>query len=257
MKIRFLGTGAADWDWSLPLKPGVRGSTVTLLDDHLLIDAGETGWENLRRFGVDAAKITDLLVTHSHDDHFDPEDIRRIATAPGRTKKLTVYTTREAAAHLDTSVLDAEFLYGGRKFSVGALSVEALPANHAPEYENEGSFHFLFELPGGKRLLYALDGAWMTSPARIMLKKRRLDMIVWDATSGTSEYDWRFADHNDLFMIRYMREGLSRLGAIDGKTVHVFDHIARTLWPDAPEERAAAAREFGGILAEDGMTLDL
>ena len=38
MKIQFIGTGAADFDWSEYGKPGVLGSTSTLLDDHVLID---------------------------------------------------------------------------------------------------------------------------------------------------------------------------------------------------------------------------
>ena len=37
MKIMFLGTGAADYDWSKYGQPGISGSTATLIDDHLQI----------------------------------------------------------------------------------------------------------------------------------------------------------------------------------------------------------------------------
>ena len=48
-----------------------------------------------------------------------------------------------------------------------------------------------------------------------------------------------------------------RLQKCPEETVHVFDHVARTLWPATPEERAALAVSYGGLLAEDGLTLDI
>ncbi len=257
MKIHFVGTGAGDWDWTRPLNSEIRGTTSTLLDGHVLIDAGITGWENLLRFRIDPARITDLLITHSHCDHFDPENIRKIAAAPGRDRKLRVYASPEAVRLLDTSVLDAVELHRGKEFSLGPVQVKALPANHVLENEMEEAFHFLIETPERKQLLYALDGAWMISYTRRKLGERPLDMIIWDATSGTTRDDWRFADHNDLWMIRSMRAGLAALNLVDDKTVHVFDHIARTLWPESARERAEAAEKFQGILVEDGMTLTL
>ena len=64
MKIMFIGTGAADYDWSQYGQPGVSGSTATLIDDRLLIDCGPTAAAALERFGADPSKITDIVVTH-------------------------------------------------------------------------------------------------------------------------------------------------------------------------------------------------
>ena len=257
MKIQFLGTGAADWDWKKPLNAGVRGSASTLLDDRILIDAGETGLENLLRFHIDPAEITDLLITHSHTDHFNPEIIKKIAEAPGRNKKLCVYTTPEACLPLDKSVMKTVKLKYGKKIVIGKLKIEVLSANHMLRNEREAAFHFLFTTPEKKRMLYALDGGWMTSYTRNKLGFIPLDMIVWDATSGTALKDWRFADHNDLEMISFMRIALAPLGLVNEKTVHVFDHIARTLWPASAEDRTKTAEFYHGILAEDGMVLNL
>ena len=79
MKIQFIGTGAADFDWSEYGKPGVLGSTSTLLDDHVLIDCGPTVPAALARFNADAAEITDIVITHNHSDHFDMESVKKIA----------------------------------------------------------------------------------------------------------------------------------------------------------------------------------
>ena len=257
MKIHFLGTGAADWDWSKPLSKKVRGSTSTLLDGKILIDAGKTAWENLQRCGIDPAEVSHLLITHSHGDHFDPGTIRRIAEAPGRTEKLHVYASPEAVSRLGRSGMKTTKLAFGKRFSILGSKFETLFANHLLEDEKEDSFHFLITTPEKKRLLYALDGGWMTSRARMRLGRAPIHMIIWDATSGTSINDWRFADHNDLEMIRSMRLSLAALGLVNDETVHVFDHIARTLWPDSAAKRKQAAKQYGGILANDGDVLNL
>ena len=81
MRLVLLGTGAADYDWNRFGEPGVRGSTSSLLNGHILIDCGVTGLRNLQRNGIDFGAVGALLVTHSHGDHFQPEQITE--TAPG------------------------------------------------------------------------------------------------------------------------------------------------------------------------------
>lgn len=256
MKIQFLGTGAADWDWSKPLTDEVRGCTMTLLDGHILIDAGATALENLQRSDINPAEVTDLLITHSHSDHFKPEQISAIANADGRTQKLKVYCSKEASERLDDNMekVALEYLM---EFSIDGLNIRVLPANHSVADPFEKTFNYVIDTAENKRLFYSLDSGGMASLTRVKLADKKIDMIIWDATSGTSVHNWRFADHNDLDMIHNMRVGMTTLGYIDEKTVHVFDHIARTLWSIYPDERRAAAAGYNGILAEDGMVLEL
>ncbi len=58
-------------------------------------------------------------------------------------------------------------------------------------------------------------------------------------------------------MVDALRAALRGAGLVSEETVHVFDHVARTLWPATPEERATLAASYGGLLAEDGLTLDI
>ena len=78
MKMMFIGTGAADYDWSRYGEEGISGSTATLIDDRLLIDCGPTVPAALERFGQDRAKIGDIVITHNHDDHFLPEVLAKV-----------------------------------------------------------------------------------------------------------------------------------------------------------------------------------
>ena len=83
VSLQIIGSGAADHDWANIGQDGVRGSACTLLNGHILLDAGVTAAVNLNRFGVAPDVLTDLLVTHTHIDHFDPRAIGKILAAPG------------------------------------------------------------------------------------------------------------------------------------------------------------------------------
>ena len=255
MKIQFIGTGAADWDWSLPLAPGVRGSTASLLDGHILIDAGPTVVYEMEQQGISPSDITDVLITHSHSDHFNAENMQAIASAP-RTEALRIFASSQALERLEGNLEKVPLIFG-KEYLIGNLRIMALPANHSLQDITENAYHFLVVTQENKRLLYALDGGWLTSAACRLLHGEHLDMIIWDATSGNCFNDWRFADHNELRMIQNMRSAMASLELVNEKTIHVFNHIACTLWPEKPEERARLADEYEGILAEDGMQVIL
>ena len=119
MRLVLLGTGAADYDWSRLGEPGVRGSTSSLLNGHILIDCGATGLRNLQRNGIDFGAVDTLLVTHSHGDQFQPDQIVELARTPGRAKPFRIYAAPEALAQLpslrnlllgDTDTSELKFL---------------------------------------------------------------------------------------------------------------------------------------------------
>ncbi len=253
MKLVFLGTGAADWDWT-HFTGETRGSTSTLVNEHILLDAGTTARLNFQRAGISPECIQDILITHSHSDHFSPESICALA-AESRSKP-HLYASAQALQQIPDRICCKHPLNIGEKLRIGTWEVTVLRANHVLQDPAEPAFNFLFDTPE-KRMLYALDGAWMCSDARRMLEGRVIDLIVWDATCGNTFDDWRFADHNDLSMIRSMRNSLQKLRIIAPGTIHLFNHIACTLWPEKEQERIQLAEQFSGQLAFDGMTLCL
>ena len=263
MKLTFLGTGADDWDWKNS-PSGPRRSTCTLLGTTCLIDAGPCVLHGLAAVHASPARVRDLVVTHSHGDHFNVPAILEIARA-GR-RRLRVWAAPQALAVLSDAARGvAEFephpVLPGDEFRVAGMRVLAVPANHiVVSRPDEQPMHYVF---AGRdaRLLYALDGGWLCARARILLKAflggKPLTSIVWDATCGNTFRDWRFAEHNDLRMIDAMRASMLKDGLVSPETVHVFDHIARTLWPKTPAAQQRLAERFGGILAEDGEERNL
>jgi adenosylcobinamide kinase/adenosylcobinamide-phosphate guanylyltransferase len=252
MRLTFIGTGAADWDWR-NMPPDTRGSTATLIGKSCLIDAGPTVIRSLEAAGVKPSQIAHVIITHSHSDHLQPSAIAYLAEA--RHEKLTVWASPQSLAMLEGIPCLRHEVAAGMAFKCGRLTFTVLPANHETLHPEEESLHYLVE-SGGKTLLYALDGAWMLAKARSLLTKslggRTLDAVIWDATCGPTLNDWRFAEHNDLAMIDAMRKSMLGAGLVSSATRHVFDHLARTLWPEEAAARAALATAYGGTLAEDG-----
>ena len=252
MKIMFIGTGAADYDWSKYGQPGISGSTATLIDDRLLIDCGPTAAAALERFGADPAKITDIVVTHGHGDHFSPDSLKKITA--GREGKIRLFGPPQVCAKAGGFCEVHPVDYGSR-FQAGGYEFLTLPANHTVTDIYEKTFLYLI-VGQDRTLLYALDTAWFPTLAYRLLGKTYLNGVIWDATMSESG-DWRIFEHTDPVMFSMMRKTLTENGNIDGRTRIWFDHRARTLWPAAPAEQETIARREKVALAHEGETVIL
>ncbi len=224
MKITFLGTGAADWklaehrDWE-----GFRRNASALIDDVLLIDPNADVPDALERFGKDAGKIRYVLNTHRHRDHYCAETVSYLGGA-------------------------AFFpLRAGETATLGRYRVTALAANHGTARE---AVHFLIS-DGEKTLFYGLDGAWLLYDEVAAIKEANVDLAVLDGTIGEAVGDYRVFEHNDLLMVRALKNAL---------TPHVkrfcISHISRKMHKSHAALAADMARD-GIEVAFDGMELEI
>ena len=248
MKLRFIGCGAADYDWSRYGEKGILGSTATLLNGSVLLDCGPTVAKALKRFGIDSSQITGIVNTHSHSDHFAPDVIREIATE----RKILFYGSLQACEQV-RDFCEVRPLTFGDRFECMGCSFLALPANHAVADLKEETFNYLIT-ENNKTLLYALDTAWMLTKARLLIGKTHIDAIVWDATMSEAD-DWRIFEHSDPVMFANIRRVLYTTGVIDDHVKIWFDHRARTLWPEDPAACEAIAIKENVMLAHDGETV--
>ena len=84
MKLHFFGTGASEGvpavfcecEYCKKIRTlggkNIRLRTSVQLDDHILIDFSSDGYAQSLFRGMDTTKITHVLITHSHEDHFYP-----------------------------------------------------------------------------------------------------------------------------------------------------------------------------------------
>ena len=122
MHLRFLGTGAADWQQPEPSGECRRNASM-LVDGALLMDGNATILDMLPT----PSGVEDMFFTHSHDDHFSVEAIRAIA--PKR-----VYAHESWAAGIDAGGAEVVPLRVGVPVTTpSGFTILPLPANHAAE----------------------------------------------------------------------------------------------------------------------------
>ncbi len=253
--LRFLGTCAADFsprlrtDLADRFDRDARRSSSALLDGRFLIDCGTHTPDSLRIAGIDPGTITDLFVTHTHADHFDPAHVRQLAAA-NRTGGLRLWISEDAVLPKteNVTVLRME-KYRPCPVAPG-VTVTGLKANHDPKAAPQW---LLFEI-GSKKLLYALDGAWIENETYYYLKNAAADLIVADATVGDYEGDYRAAEHNSIPMLRVLLPSLRTFGVIGDRTRVCLSHIAPSLHRSHAELEMTAA-SLGALAAYDGMEI--
>lgn len=255
MKIRFVGTCACDYSPLLKtvykdsLDKNARRSSCALIDGHILIDCGDHTLDSLRIQEISRADIDILFLTHLHNDHYRPENIKAVAAAAERTLK--VYAHAAAVPELTEALAGANVEITGlpylEKTQIGEDAfVTALPANHT-----RFPSHYLLEI-GGKKLYYATDGAWIMYDALYYLKGQNVDMIAFDGTCGDYEGDFRIAEHNSIRMIRSMCRSLKKLGVYKKDAKLYLTHIAPSLHM-SHEETVEKAKKSKLLVAYDGL----
>ncbi|MBE5740678.1 MAG: MBL fold metallo-hydrolase [Clostridiales bacterium] len=256
MEILFLGTCACDYSPLLQttykdvFDKNARRSSCALIDGRYLIDCGYHCLEELRIAQIDLSQITDIFVTHFHSDHYNVECISQIAKASDRTLRVWV---RAGAKVIAISNVEWKLMKKGTEYTVAEnVKVTGLPANH-----NESVFpqHILLEVDG-KKIFYALDGAWFLHETYYALKNANLDFLVLDCTCGDYEGDYRIGEHNSIPMIRLMLPSLKKWGVITEKTQVYVSHLAPSLHK-SHEETVEILQKDGVCVAYDGLSLQL
>ena len=221
MKIKFLGTGAADWGRQKEEGKEHRRLSSALVDDVLLIDPGPWVFDAFDEYEIDYKKIKYIINTHRHSDHFNEETLNRLLSVGAEFHDLSV----------------------GEVKSFGNYEVSCYKANH-PTCEN--SRHFIIS-DGKSNLFYGLDSAWLLYDEVEAIKKKGIDFAVIDATIGFTEGDYRIFEHNNLRMVIEMKLTLEpyikRL---------CISHMARTLHT-SHNELQNAMKNHNIEVAYDGL----
>ena len=262
MEILFLGSGAAGWpfrdypDSQRQLTSGdFRGSSSILINRQILVDCGPTVPKAMDMFSVDPERLKHIIITHTHRDHFLQASLERVIALAGRDINLWLESGAvEKAASLQ-EICNLRPMKTGEELTLGDCNVLPLPANHRVSKSDETTLNFLVNC-SGRKMLYALDGAWLTTFTWKAVQKLELDAVIWDATIGDLPGDYRMFAHNNLPMIRLMNESLRNNGVFTDGTRVVLSHLARNLHPPHGDLNVNLDGE-GMEAAHDGMVLKL
>ncbi|MGN1346630.1 MAG: hypothetical protein ACI4V1_07570 [Eubacteriales bacterium] len=232
MKLHFLGTGAADWDIrQAAASRDFRRNSSLLIDGKLLVDPGSCLFEFESTFGFDDlyAGVADMICTHRHSDHYDPETVRKLEA------RGAVFHSMRAGEVLETK----DYI------------VRAYAANHRTAQD---PMHFVIESrTDGKRLFYGCDGAWMFYETyKDLFALGHLDLMVFDCTIGDIHGDYRIFEHNNVAMVTEMRDLFQKICPR-----FMVSHLARTLHPATHAETAAVLAAHGFETAYDNAVVEI
>ena len=237
--VRFLGTGAADWN-GVDERGELRRLSSVLLDNRVLIDFTQSDSDML----PSGFKQPDaVFYTHSHPDHYNSK------TAIETLKASVVYVGdtwlerakadfAAAASKLGKPAPKVIGLAVGQKAQCGDITITALPGNHATKDDNEQTLIYLIE-KGSVRVLYATDtGGIPVRAARIIgidahiADGKPITGLIMEATMGIDhDEDFRIYTHSSVGTVlrtAHVLQSTGRLNAPQGQPVYLT-HMARTL----------------------------
>ena len=260
MKLTFLGTGAAQ-NHVTPeenIKAGARRGSTLLIDGHILIDVSFQSFDFSEKLGLDTSAVTDIFITHTHDDHYAPSSLLKYAAAT--KQKINLWCHRNAVKHLLLSEEEAQKieihpLEVKQTIETNGVKVTAYAANHHVP-DDEQALHYVVE-KDGKKLFYGCDGGWFRVETWSALRSQKFDGVVLECTVGDHPSDFRIGGHNTMPMVRILAAAF-REDSMTENGVIMASHLGNQLHDYLPhEETAKKMAEFGVIAAFDGMNIEI
>lgn len=280
MKIKFLGTSAAEGIpaifcncefCSMLRKRGGKARTRTqiIIDDKISIDFPPDAYFHSIRERFDMSRISDIIVTHSHMDHFYAHDfilhgykysrnyVSQTITIHGNSEVMAVFkedTRRELKDEIASSLILHE-VSPFEKFSIcdGDYYISTLKARHS---KTEDALLYVIE-GGGKTLFHLCDTGRLFDENYEFLKNSSLvaDAVIFDCTflDTRSGEDLRHMGIEDNMIVK---NRLKEIGAIREDTKFFITHFSHNSCP-SDEKLKMLSRKYGVIPAYDGFEIEI
>lgn len=179
----------------------IRTRTMFRIDDEHSVDLGADAYCQALKYG-DFKKLKHVLVTHTHEDHFDfmMFNIRKMARVR-QEEPLHYYLTDKAYDMIDFYLNNKPILKGTMQQLIddkivafhklefyktaraGALTVTPLRGSHFGNM-GENAANYLIVLPDGRKLYYGLDTGAYYEDTYTYLKGQKLDILISECTFG-------------------------------------------------------------------------
>lgn len=278
MKLKFLGTAGCSGIPSMYCQCAVcenarkvkgkelRSRTGFVLDEKVAIDFSADSYMNMTRNDIRFGSVKHLLITHSHEDHFYPQDLVLRVTAtrtsyPDIEKKLNIYGNSTVIKYFkDVSfykekVLEAVNLVEIARNQVFYMDDYKVTTFYAPHMLTEDSMVFLIER-NNQAYLHLVDTGFPQDELFDYLAKNnvKLDAVTADCTYGTMDVE--FGGHMQILQNVRVRDRLINLGVLKENAPYYLTHFSEYNGKDTHEILCAEAQKYDMIVAYDGMAVE-
>ena len=256
ISLRFLGTGGlGSVRIRNKLSKEYRRFSSLLIDERILIDPSEDIFELVESFKLEDLLdgISEILITHSHPDHFSISAIERLA----ERRRLKVFASSVMRDEL-IGIRNVEYIeiYPFALQRADKYSILPLPANHNADSQSEIPLNFLIECDE-KTVFYGLDGAFLNPAAFEILKEIKLNAVILDCALGCDPYSSASVNHNNLEAVKIIRDILIASGAAGDGTKFILSHIPTSKKRLIHDELVLAIGELPIRVAYDGYYIGI
>lgn len=275
MNLTYLGTGSAEGVPALFCKCEVcqkaqqrrgreiRTRTQALINQDLLIDFPGDSYFHFIQQPYDLAAIEHLLITHSHADHFYPEDLamRMTGYSNGLESKLTVYGNERVHQFFDRALdlegfRDEEHLAFEEvepfvPITIKGYTIIPLLADHDPREKC-----FIYQISDGdKQLLYAHDTGYFRSEVWKYWQETKPYFQIVSLDCNHQKVKVK-KNHMSFYDDIAIKEKMLMLGYADEKTLFAINHFSHNGGLNY-QEMAEWAYSEGFITAYDGLQIEV
>ncbi len=253
----------------------IRRAPALFIAPDILIDFTTYTETEMQNCHVQKGSIRNLIITHSHPDHFQPMAIGDFASDLPHPLmvygNITINNGLDFAAmyKYDNSInnfrmtqngsnMRTSSIVPGETFAVGNTQVTSVLANHMIDKKHlilqEQVLNFIFRR-GEKTLFYGLDSSFILPQTFEILCKFQFDIVILDGTFGYLEIDPSKSGHQNFHMLEKTITQFRRSNLLKNDAIVVADHISQHhVQPYDKIVDELAERNI--TLAYDGMTLE-
>lgn len=251
MKITFLGTAGG----RIVIMTQIRASGGWILEmdnERIHVDPGPGALVRTKQYKVNLRKLTDLIVSHAHTDHYTDSEMIIESMTEGTRKKRGVLIGNEyvikggenyrpAISPFHLKLLERyEILKPGKKTKIGNIEITAIPTKHG----EAKALGFVFKR--SKTLGYVGDGEYFEDQERYF---EECDYLVLNGLRPKNvEWPEHMNSNQAVKLLRKVKPSLA-----------VIQHFGMKMLRANPEREAKWIEKQTGvrtIAARDGMTID-
>jgi len=240
----------------------IRTRSSCLIDEEYLMDLPPDTYMHVLHGKLRLSKVKHIIVTHSHEDHFQPYELlmRRPPFAyPKEGEKLFIYgNDRVYKRYVQAGCIEEDYtdyleyinVSVGKQFKAGEANIIPLRADHG---ENNEICHIYIVNKGGKYLLYGHDTGYFPEETWELLCNFKFNGVILDCTSGKIDCE---RGHMGITTDIKVKERLIKQGSVDEKTVFIITHFSHNGGPFY-EDMVELGKENGFIATYDGMEISI